>query len=144
MLLLLHFVTRRHSPFSNRYIFDVLLGNVNVFSDERTFLICSRNFIWKSFLTLQNLIFITKSTRSSSNGINSLSCRGRLLLFKPYTESLAQSSSVSLLLFMKKITFHRRFFINNSIFSITCGLKVLSFGAGVLFSEQPNLLFPFD
>ena len=88
------------------------------FFDERTFLKSSCNFIWKSFLTLRNLIFFTKSTRSSSNGINSLSCRGHLLLFKPYTEPLAQDSVVSLLLFMKKIAFHRNFFMNNSIFSV--------------------------
>ena len=69
-------------------------------------------------ISLRNLIFFTKSTRSSSNGINSLSCRGHLLLFKPYTEPLAQDSVVSLLLFMKKIAFHRNFFMNNSIFSV--------------------------
>ena len=109
----------RHSSFSSRYIFDVLSAKVNVFFDERTFLKSSCNFIWKSFLTLRNLIFFTKSMRSSSNGINSLSWGGHLLLFKPYTELLAQDSVVSLLLIMEKIAFHRNFFINNSIFSIS-------------------------
>ena len=73
---------RRYSSFSSRYIFDVLSAKVNVFFNERTFLKSSCNFIWKSFLTLRNLIFFTKSTRSSSNGINSLSCGGHSLLFK--------------------------------------------------------------
>ena len=73
----------RYSSFSSWYIFDVLSAKVNVFFDERTFLKSSCNFIWKSFLTLRNLIFFTKSMRSSLNGINSLSCGGHLLLFKP-------------------------------------------------------------
>ena len=113
---------RRYSSFSSRYLFYVLSAKVNVFFDERTFLKSSCNFIWKSFLTLRNLIFFTKSMRSFSNGINSLSCPEHLLLFKPYAEPLAQDSVVSLLLFMKKISFHRNLFMNNLIFSISCSL----------------------
>ena len=74
---------RRYSSFSSRYISDVLSAKLNVFFfDERVFFKSSSNFIWKLFLILRNLIFFTKSTRSSSNGINSLSCGGHSLLFK--------------------------------------------------------------
>ena len=77
------FCNRRRYSFSSQYIFDVLSAKVNVFFfDEHAFFKSSCNFIWKLFLILRNLIFSTKSTRSSSNGINSLSCRGHLLLFK--------------------------------------------------------------
>ena len=112
----------QYSSFSSWYIFDVLSVKVNVFFDEHTFLKSLYNFTWKLFLTLWNLVFLIKSTRLSSNGINSLSCRGHLLLFKRYTKSLAQDSVVSLPLFMKKIAFHGNFFMNNSIFSISCSL----------------------
>ena len=90
------------------------------FFDERTFLKSSCDFISKSFLTLQNSLFFTKSTRSSSNCINSLSCQGHLLLFKRYTEPPARGSFVSL--FMKKTPFYHNFFVNKSIFSISCSV----------------------
>ena len=77
------FCNRRRYSFSSQYIFDVLSAKVNVFFfDEHAFFKSSCNFIWKLFLILRNLIFFTKSTRSSSNGINSLSCGGHSLLFK--------------------------------------------------------------
>ena len=144
MLLLLRFVTGHGILLFQADTYLMFYQRKSVlFSDEHIFLKSSCNFISQSFLTLRNLLFFTKSMRSSSNGINSLSCGGYLLLFKPYTEPLAQDSVVSLLLFMKKIAFHRNFFINNSIFSISCSLQIrLVLGCSLEITQ--SLLFPFD
>ena len=110
--LLLRFVTGDGILlFSNRWIV-----NVPISWSQRFFWmnVLSLNICLISFVrnTLQILIIFTKSTRSSSNGINSLRCGGHLLFFKPNLEPLAQNSFISLLWFMKKIDFHGNFFIN--------------------------------
>ena len=115
-----------------------------IFFDERTFLKSSRNFIWKLFLTLRNLIFFTKSGRSSSNGINSLRCGGDLLLFRPYAKPLAQDSVVSTLLFMKKMAFHCNFFMNNRSFLSVVVYKFFPLVLGCFLASSQRELFPFD
>ena len=128
MLLLLRFVTSEGILRFQADIFDVLSVKVNVFFDECLFLKSLCNFIWKSFLTWRNLIFFTKSMRSSSNSINSLSCREHLLLFKPYTQPLVHDLVVFLLLYMKKIVFHRIFlWITRSFLSAVVYIYIYSF-----------------
>ena len=89
MFVLQCFVTDNDIPFQADTYFMFYQRKSMFFFYEPTFIKSFCNFIWKSFLTLWNLIFFTKSMRSSLNGINSLSCGEHLLLVKPYIEPLA-------------------------------------------------------
>ena len=72
-----------YSSLLRRYIFDVLSTAVKVLFDDRIPFRSLASVLWNLLSIFQNLRFFTNFIKSSSNGTNSFTCGGHLLLFKP-------------------------------------------------------------